>query len=83
MRKTLKAVAAALAVLGLLAAAAFFTAHSMGSRKLGRTVDVRVVPVAYAADAAALKLGKYLFESRGCGECHGMNGAGRVMRGPH
>ena len=79
MRKALKMVAVALAVLGLLAAAAFFTAHSMGSRKLGRTVDVRVVPVAYATDAAALKLGKYLFESRGCGECHGMNGAGRVM----
>ena len=79
LRKAFKRIAVALAVLGLLAAVAFFVAYSMGGRKLARTVDVRVVPVAYATDAAALKLGRYLFESRGCGECHGMNGAGRVM----
>ena len=79
MRKALKMAAVGLAVAAILAIAAFFTAHSMGESKLARTVDVRVVPVAYATDAAALALGKYLFESRGCGECHGMNGAGRVM----
>lgn len=79
MRNTLKIVAAALALLAVLAAAAFFTAHWMGGRKLERTVDVRVVPVPYATGAAALKRGKYLYESRGCGECHGLNGAGRVM----
>lgn len=79
MRNTLKLVAAALALLAVLAVAAVFAAHWMGGRKLERTVDVRVVPVPYATGAAALKLGKYLYESRGCGECHGMNGAGRVM----
>jgi mono/diheme cytochrome c family protein len=52
----------------------------MGDRKLQRRVDVKVVPVPYAAaDPQVLKLGKYLFESRGCGECHGMGGAGKVV----
>jgi mono/diheme cytochrome c family protein len=40
-------------------------------------VEVRVVPVAFTTDAAALRQGKYLFESRGCAECHGANGSGR------
>ncbi len=79
LRKTLKVAAIALALVAIVAIAAVFTAHSMGESKLARTVDVRVVPVAYATDAAALRRGKYLFESRGCGECHGMTGAGRVM----
>jgi mono/diheme cytochrome c family protein len=35
-----------------------------------------VVPVPYAKAPAALKLGKYLFESRGCSECHGDDGRG-------
>ena len=33
--------------------------------------------MAYATDAQALERGKYLFESRGCAECHGANGGGR------
>ena len=48
----------------------------LGDRKLIRQVDVRVVPVPYAKDASVLKLGKYLFESRGCAECHGNDGRG-------
>lgn len=67
---------AAIVVLG---AAVVAGAVWMGERKRERTVEVRVVPVPYATDAASLKLGKYLFESRGCGECHGANGAGRVL----
>ena len=57
-------------------ACAFFGAAWLGERKLARAVDIRVVPVPYAKDRAALKLGKYLFESRGCGECHGGDGRG-------
>ncbi|HEX7465274.1 MAG TPA: c-type cytochrome, partial [Usitatibacter sp.] len=58
------------------AALAFFGAAWLGERKLARSVEVRVVPVPYAKDAASLKLGKYLYESRGCGECHGADGRG-------
>jgi mono/diheme cytochrome c family protein len=76
--KLVKGLAAAIAVLAVLAAAAFAAAVAWGERKAQRTVEVRVVPVPFTRDAAALKSGKYLYESRGCAECHGADGAGRV-----
>ena len=75
--KTVAKIIAALAVLAVLAAGGSLW---LGDRKIDRRVDIRVVPVAYAKPTPqVLQLGKYLFESRGCGECHGMDGAGRVM----
>jgi mono/diheme cytochrome c family protein len=38
---------------------------------------VAVAAVPYTTDAQALERGKYLFESRGCAECHGAQGGGR------
>jgi mono/diheme cytochrome c family protein len=35
--------------------------------------------VTYSEDTAVLDRGKYLFESRGCADCHGMNGGGHVF----
>ena len=79
LRKALKLIAATLAALAGLAVAAFSAALWLGERKLERTVEVRVVPVPYARDAQAVKLGKYLYDSRGCAECHGSDGGGRVF----
>lgn len=67
-------VAASLAV----GALAFSAAWWLGDRKLARTVEVRVVPVSPARDAASLRQGKYLYETRGCAKCHGRDGAGAV-----
>jgi mono/diheme cytochrome c family protein len=53
--------------------------YALGERKQARTVDVAVKPVAWATDAQSLERGKYLFESRGCADCHGLNGGGRVF----
>lgn len=78
MKTFFKAALIVLAVLAAIAALALFGAAWLGERKLARTVDIRVVPVPYVKDAAALKLGKYLFESRGCSECHGADGRGLV-----
>lgn len=77
--KALKIVAVTLAVLIGLAAAAVAVLVWMGDRKRERTVEVRVVPVAFTKDPQALKLGKYLFDSRGCAECHGADGRGKVF----
>jgi mono/diheme cytochrome c family protein len=76
VKKALRLAAIVLVVAAVAAVAAFFAAAWMGDRKMQRTVDVRVVPVPYARDRAALKLGKYIFESRGCSECHGDDGRG-------
>ena len=79
VRKALRWLVIAVALAVLAGAAVFGGAVWMGERKRARTVEVRVVPVAFTTDAGALRQGKYLFESRGCGECHGNDGAGRVM----
>ncbi|HEX4781245.1 MAG TPA: c-type cytochrome [Usitatibacter sp.] len=79
MKKVLKLSAAVVATLALVVALAVAIAAWMGSRKLQRDVEIRVVPVAYAREPQALKLGKYLFETRGCAECHGSDGRGIVF----
>ena len=70
-----------LAVAGLagLAVAGFAAAAFVGDRKAERRVVVEVAPVPVPADAASLDRGRYLFKSRGCAECHGADGAGRVV----
>lgn len=79
LRKPLEYLVAGLAASIGVGAGAFSLAVWMGERKAQRFVEVRVVPVPYARDAAALELGKGLYESRGCAGCHGADGRGRVV----
>jgi len=80
MKRTwIKALLALLAGVCVLAAAAVFTGLHLAQRKMARHVDVAVKPVPWDGDAQALERGKYLFASRGCVDCHGANGAGRVF----
>jgi mono/diheme cytochrome c family protein len=69
----------ALTVLVSGAGAAFMVLAEMGDRKLARHIDVAVTPVAFRSDAASVERGAYLFRSRGCGDCHGADGAGHVV----
>jgi len=64
-------------VLLLVLAVIVLAGVQMAERKRMRVVTVEVAPVAYTTDAAALARGRYLFQTRGCAECHGANGAGR------
>jgi len=61
----------------VLVAAAGALGYQMAERKMARKIEVPVKPLAYATEAQAVERGKYLFESRGCAECHGANGGGR------
>jgi mono/diheme cytochrome c family protein len=79
MGKWIKRGALALGVLLVLAAAGVATGLQLGERKMARQVAVNVQPVALGSDAASLQRGKYLFSSRGCVDCHGANGAGKVF----
>ncbi len=51
----------------------------LADRTMARRVDVQVRPVALRDDAAAIERGAYLYASRGCAECHGEDGGGRVF----
>lgn len=69
----------AIAVLGLAgtAVAAVVIAAQIGERKTQRRIDVALTPIALRSDAAAVERGAYLYRSRGCTDCHGIDGAGR------
>ena len=77
MKPWIKWTAIVIGVVIVLLAAAIAAGLQMYDRKKSRTVDVAVTAVPYTTDAKALERGKYLFESRGCVDCHGANGAGR------
>jgi len=79
MGKWIKRGAVALGVLLVLAAAAAAVGVQLAQRKMARQLTVNVQPVALPAEPAALDRGKYLFATRGCTDCHGANGAGRVF----
>jgi mono/diheme cytochrome c family protein len=83
MKTWIKRTAGGIAALVVLAAAAAAIGLKLEERKKQRTVDVSVVPVAYASDTQSLQRGKYLFESRGCAECHGAGGTGREFENNH
>ena len=77
MKRWIKWSAAGLGLAVLLVAGAAVVGTQLAERKRMRQVSVPVQPVAYVSDAQALERGKYLFQSRGCVDCHGANGGGR------
>jgi len=79
MKRGIRIALVSIVLIAALAGAAFAAAVWLGDRKAARQVFIKVVPVPFATGAATLRQGRYLFETRGCGECHGPDGAGRVM----
>lgn len=79
MNKPLKWLLAALGVLLLLAVVVGLTGWLQAGRKMARRVDVSVAALALPTEAAAIERGRYLFNSRGCAECHGGNGGGHKV----
>jgi mono/diheme cytochrome c family protein len=70
---------AVLAGMLVVAAAVVATGAALAERKRERVVDVPRRSVALPADAASIDRGRYLYGTRGCSECHGADGAGRVF----
>ena len=67
------------AVLGLIAlgASTLVVGTQLGQRKMNRIVSVNVAALTLPTDAASIEHGRYLYMSRGCTECHGVDGAGK------
>jgi mono/diheme cytochrome c family protein len=79
MKKIIRWAALCVAVVVVLAGALALLGNVLAERKRERIVKLDVAPVPYTSDPAALDRGRYLFLSRGCAECHGRDGAGRVV----
>jgi mono/diheme cytochrome c family protein len=78
MNKLTKIVGGALAVLAASVGVAAGAAMLLSERKLNRVVDVDVAQVDLAAFEPDMARGEYLFLTRGCSECHGAQGEGRL-----
>ena len=68
-----------LALLAVCVTATLIVALQLASQKMQRTVDVPVKAVAFRTDPQALERGRYLYASRGCVDCHGTHGGGRMF----
>ena len=79
MKRTFKWLASILGVLVLLVGVVVVLGLQLGERKRMRVVDVPLMPVTYATDSTSLERGRYLFQSRGCVDCHGASGGGRDL----
>lgn len=79
MRRILKWAGIGLAFLLLCVAGLFAVAWAVTAKGMSRTYTVADAPLHVDANAQALARGKHLFDTRGCGDCHGPQGAGRVL----
>lgn len=67
-----------LAGLLALAATALFAGDQLAQGKMQRRMQVHVKGIALLDDAASIERGRYLYESRGCMDCHGADGGGHL-----
>lgn len=65
--------------LAAIAVAVVFSALHLATQKRQRVIVVHQAPLVLPVDRERLEHGRHLFESRGCSECHGRDGAGRVF----
>ena len=79
MKKLLKWIGGLVVLLVVVGIGLVIAANLLFDRKRDRVVKLEVKGVTIGSDEATLARGKYLFASRGCGDCHAMNGAGRVF----
>jgi mono/diheme cytochrome c family protein len=79
MKRWIKWTVGVLGALVVAVAATGVVGWQLAEHKMLRHVDVAVTAVPYATDVQSLERGKYLFESRGCVDCHGANGGGRTF----
>ena len=79
MKRAFKWLASILGVLVLLVGVVVVLGLQLGERKRMRVVDVPLTPVTYVTDSTSLERGRYLFQSRGCVDCHGASGGGREL----
>jgi mono/diheme cytochrome c family protein len=79
MKKPVKIVVASLAVLVVVVAVAAGVVSRLADRKLHRIVQLPPFQVTFASADGQLEHGEYLFKTRGCMECHGAGGTGRVL----
>jgi mono/diheme cytochrome c family protein len=79
MNKWMRRTSFFLVTLVILGVGTVIAGKAAGERKLVRKIVVPVVPIALRSDPALIEQGRYLFSTRGCADCHGVNGGGKMV----
>ena len=79
MKKLLKWIGGLVVLLVVVGIGLVVAANLLFDRKRDRVIKLEAKGVTVGSDEATLARGKYLFASRGCGDCHDADGAGRVF----
>jgi mono/diheme cytochrome c family protein len=79
MRKLFKFGLGGAAGLAVIAGGLAAFAEIGSETKMHRHVAIDVPPIALASDQESLARGAYLYKSRGCAECHGADGGGKIV----
>jgi mono/diheme cytochrome c family protein len=79
MNQWLKRGALVVLILALGLGALVATGLILGEQRAAWRIDIAVVPVSLRDDATAVERGRYLYNSRGCADCHGANGGGATL----
>jgi mono/diheme cytochrome c family protein len=79
LRKSCKIALASLAAFGIAVVLAGGAITWLTDRKMHRRVALPPVQVTFTATDGQLAHGEYLFNTRGCMECHGADGGGHVV----
>jgi mono/diheme cytochrome c family protein len=79
MNKWVKRTSIALVAVALLGVAATVVGKALGERKMARSVVLQVRPLDVVPDPSRIDHGRYLYNTRGCAECHGGEGAGKTI----
>lgn len=70
---------AASAVLAMLAGTAVIAGLQLADERMNRRLEIAGHDLPLPTDATHLERGRYLYTTRGCADCHGANGGGRVF----
>ena len=79
MKRLLKWIVGLVVLLLVVGIGLVIAANLLFDRKRDRVVKLDIKGVTVVSDEATLARGKYLFASRGCGDCHAANGVGRMF----
>lgn len=79
MRRFLKWIATVLLVLVVAALGLYALAWRHSEQALARHFTVNDPPLAIVRDPANIARGQHLFATRGCQDCHGVNGVGHLV----
>ena len=79
MKKILKFLAYTVSLLLVVVAGVYAYAHYKTNQALALRYDVQDAPLVLAEDATTLAYGARLFVAKGCADCHGAQGEGKLV----